>query len=156
MGVLQQDASPPPGSTQEYSIVGPRLQKKSARAEAAMPFNVRIHVVRFTAMLEIVQDILDAERKAEETLKKAREEADTIRGNTERKVSQITADTREEAHRQSIEKIEQARRRSSEDMEQALGKEREENDAFMGEHTAEIEALVSEIVDLIVRTDRPD
>lgn len=156
MGVLRQDASPPSGSTQEYSIFGPRLQKKSARPEAAMPFNARIHVVRFTAMLEIVQDILDAERKAEETLKKAREEADTIRSNTERKVSQITADAREEAHRQSIEKIEQARRRSSEDMEQALGKEREENDAFMGEHTAEIEALVSEIVDLIVRTDRPD
>jgi len=104
-------------------------------------------------MLEIVQEILDAEKTAEETLRKAAVEAEAIRARADEKANAILRDARNEAQRSSLEQIEKARRRFSADTERELNKERQKTAAFEDEHAAEIDSLVTEIVDLIVRTD---
>lgn len=103
-------------------------------------------------MLEIVQEILDAERKAEETVEKAKAEADKIRVETDGKANKIIQDARNEAQRSSLEQIDQTRRRSSTETEKALEQERKKIDVFEQDHAAEIDSLVSEIVDLIIQT----
>ena len=107
-------------------------------------------------MLEIVQDILEAERKAEDTLKKAKEEAAKIRAEAEGKANKILADARNEARLSSQDRLEQARRQSSEETERRLIEERKKIDIFEEEHSTEIGALVSDIAKLIIQTDRQD
>jgi len=104
-------------------------------------------------MLEIVQEILEAEQKAEEALQKAKAEADNIRIEADEKSNKILKDVREEVRRSNIEKLEEARRRSSSDAEHVLEQERTKSAAFLDQHAGEIESLVREIVDRIVQTD---
>ena len=104
-------------------------------------------------MLEIVQEILDAEQKAEEAVEKAKAEADRIRVETDGKANKIIQDARNEIQRSSLEQIEEARRRSSAETEKALEQERSKIDVFEQDHAAKIDSLVSEIVDLVVQTD---
>lgn len=107
-------------------------------------------------MLEIVQEILKAEKKAETTLNNAKEKAANIRAEAESRANKLLADARTNARESSQNEIENARGQSSAAVEKSLEEERRKTGMFAETHSAEIDSIVSEIIDLVTHIEHPD
>jgi V/A-type H+-transporting ATPase subunit G/H len=100
-------------------------------------------------MQEIVTQVLEAEKAAEERLQEARSRAGEIRAQADREVQEKLQQAREQAGRRSQEILEQARTRAGLAYEEALQKTRDENREFFQTQEEPINRAAEAVVALI-------
>ena len=100
-------------------------------------------------MLEILNEILEAERRAEETVKQAREEAAKLSGAAEAEVSRTLTEARERARESYQDAINEARSRA-EKSRQDEDRISTDADAFMESRKDAISEAVDRITDRIL------
>ena len=100
-------------------------------------------------MLEIVQDILAAEGKAEKIIQKARDESAKIRAQADTTAESMLRDSREDARKLAGERLEKARESTKEETAMSLREEEQRIKRFADTHQDEIDQVVDEIVELI-------
>jgi vacuolar-type H+-ATPase subunit H len=100
-------------------------------------------------MLEIVQDILAAEGKAEKIIQKAKDESAKIRAQADTTAESMLRDSREDARRLAGERLEKARESTKEETAMSLREEEQRIKRFADTHQDEIGQVVDEIVELI-------
>jgi len=100
-------------------------------------------------MKEVVDEILAAEKRVEQTLADARHKAAQIRQESEKEVSAIVTAAHEEAQRIIQETVTSARKEAEASREKAL-KDVESGNRFLRERSKDrINALVDEVASLI-------
>lgn len=103
-------------------------------------------------MIDIVQDILEVEKAAEEIVNKAKLEAEELRARTERDASELIAKTRENARKSIQQHIEETRKRAESEMRRLIESETQEYEDFPVTYAEEVSQLADEIVSLVIST----
>ena len=100
-------------------------------------------------VLEIVQDIIDAEKKAADTISAARADVAQKMAETERVVAERLAAAREQAAASTKAKIEATRRDAEQMKRESEVDASDERAAFLEQNAGSIEAIVDEIVSFL-------
>jgi V/A-type H+-transporting ATPase subunit G/H len=101
-------------------------------------------------MQEIVTKVLAAEREAETKIQQARSEAGKIRAEADRKAQEGLQAAREQATGRSEETLAEARSQAQAKYEKALQQSRDESRAFFESRGKEIELAVQRVTSLII------
>lgn len=96
-------------------------------------------------MLEIVEEILQAEKKAEELVRSAKERASTLRGDAERDVQELLAKARADAKEISQNSLFEARAGLDRQFKDVLDQSNAITDTFPEDNRDAVEALIEEI-----------
>jgi len=104
-------------------------------------------------MKDVVNEILQAEEKVEESLQKAREEAAGYKKDADREVNSIIGKAREKAQDSIREAVEEAKREAGIARNEAIKKAEEESRKLIDRNRAHIGELVEEIVTLVIGED---
>lgn len=100
-------------------------------------------------MFEIVDEIVRAERQAEQIVSEARTEAEEIRSSFDAEERDALADAQQEAARVLRERIDTAREEADERLRQALSAERSA-EQYMEAHPRRVAEAVDRVVDLLL------
>ncbi|MBA7713958.1 hypothetical protein ES703_122969 [subsurface metagenome] len=103
-------------------------------------------------MKEIMNEILQAERKVEETLQKAREKAAEIKLQAEKNASQKIEEARRKAKEFFLAGVEEAKQKAMRIRDGKLKKAEEESEEIRSSNRIIIENLIQEIVRLVIQT----
>ncbi|MFW5797147.1 MAG: hypothetical protein ACOCXE_01430 [Spirochaetota bacterium] len=102
------------------------------------------------AMFEIVDEIVQAEKQAEQIVSDAKKEAEEIRTAFDAEERQVLAEAREEAARQTRERLDRARKEADERRRAALAEELSA-EQYLEAHAERAQRAVDRVVDLLVR-----
>ena len=104
-------------------------------------------------MSDLVQEILDAEKKAEELLQHAREEASriTVQADTEAKAK--VAEARAQAHELLGQTVQRMRAQAQEIRKQKIEEAEQECRAQANRGDVSLDDLVDQVVQMIIETD---
>lgn len=100
-------------------------------------------------MLEIVHDIIEAEKKADELVKSAKERASQRRAETERLVAERLSATRETAKADARERTDTARAEAEELIRKVGESSAAESDGFLERNKEQLDTLVADIADFL-------
>lgn len=100
-------------------------------------------------MLEIVQDILAAEGKAEIAMQQAKDESTKIRAEADAKAESMLRDAKEEARKAASKRLEEVRTSVGEEFARDLEEEERRIEAFSDTHQDQISRLVDDIVQMV-------
>ena len=103
-------------------------------------------------MKEIVNEILQTEKKVEETLRKAREKASEMKLLAEREASQKIEEARKKAQEIISTRLEDERQKARKLKEDKLKKAEENSNAILASNKKKVNALVTDLVELIIQT----
>ena len=101
-------------------------------------------------MKEVLQEILDAEKEAEEKVKQAREDAAKIRREADERCEEILKNAREEAHGVAREIATRAEEAVEKEYRAELEKAEENKNRFIEEESGRIDALVDRLTGMIL------
>jgi len=103
-------------------------------------------------MKDIVNEILETEKKVESTLQDAREKAQAVRQQTEKEAQEQISRAREEARAIVQNAVEMARREAEEVRQKRLKEAEAAAGAFLIDNKDKIDRLVEDVVKLVIRT----
>ena len=106
--------------------------------------------VYYRGMLEIIQEILSSEHKAEEIISHARQNATKQKSDIEADLNTRVAEARDQAKLMLQQKIQHAKNTALHEKREALEKSAESGEQFHTHHKHEIDSLVEEIVSFVI------
>ena len=101
-------------------------------------------------MLEVIKDVLSAEKRADELIEEARTEVNRLRSEFSEEESRRVREANEEAERLVREKLSQAREEQERRVAEAVEDLREQESRFESEGDPRMAGVVREVVELIV------
>ncbi len=104
-------------------------------------------------MSDIINDIINTEKKGEEIIQKANAESLKIKLDTEKTVNQEIARAREKAQKILQEAAENAEKEAKKIREQGLEKAQNEVERFFTENKSKIDKTADEVVAIVLHTD---
>ena len=107
-------------------------------------------------MKEVVNNILDTEKKVEQLLSEARQQATRIRQDSEKEASATIAAAQEKALEILRTTVAAARDEAQQSREKTFAAFHEKQDTLHERHRATIAALVADIVAMITAGDSPE
>lgn len=100
-------------------------------------------------MLELITEIIEAEKKAEEIVSDAKEDASKRKQENEEALQKKLTEAREDAREKANTRITEARDKAEKQKTDARNAGGMNLDAFVSENRQEIETVIDEIVDLV-------
>ena len=104
-------------------------------------------------MYDLVQEILQAEQKAEELLQHAREEAARITAHADAEAKQKVADARAKAQEIVGQTVQQLRRESEETRKKTIEEAEQKSRSLASRSDATLNDLVDQVTQIIIETD---
>lgn len=100
-------------------------------------------------MLEILDEILNAEREAEEMVAAARKRAAELKRNAEAQLNQELNDAREAARERFQERVAQAHKEAERRKSSELAGLENDAETFMSEHADSVDQAVRRVVEIL-------
>ncbi len=100
-------------------------------------------------MLEIVREILDAEKQAEAKIAEAKKSAESMLADADRRAFDILKEGRETARRDARKLVENARNEAEDEYEKTVKAENERVHRFAEEHEVTISGIVDQVIKLV-------
>lgn len=100
-------------------------------------------------MFEIVDEIVQAERRAEQIVSEARDEAEKIRSDFDAEEREALSNAREEAAEILRRRVESAREEENRRLQEALSAQ-ESGEQFLQRHPDEVDKVVDRITELLI------
>ena len=101
-------------------------------------------------MLEIVHEIIEAEQKAAEIVKSARDTASKLKSDFEREANERIGKVREEVKLNTRKEVEEAQQLGKQQLAESNTKQNDANAHFRDNHKKEIDDLISDIIQFII------
>lgn len=102
-------------------------------------------------MQKIVDEVLDAEKKAKVVIDQARDEAASLKSRVESEITESLKETRDKVQNEIKTGIEKARMQAEADYKKAVSEAEEANKVFLNENSSKIDSVVDKIVELLVK-----